>query len=100
LVWCISGSRAFLAFERVGVHTLRHCFADQRATTGGCAASRSARSVSTLSIASSSWAMSCASFSEDRPNSARRVACQLEFQPGDLGLGHHRIARQIGNDLL
>jgi hypothetical protein len=28
------------------------------------------------------------------------VPRQLEFQLGDLGLGHHRIARQIGNHLL
>jgi len=46
-------------------------FLDRRCTIGEAAASRSAWSLSKLSIANSSCSISRVSFSDDRPNSAR-----------------------------
>ena len=63
---------------------------------GGLAASRSAWSVSTLSIAS----FVARQLFRGPAELGASITRQLEFQLGNLSLGHHRIARQIGNDLL
>ena len=69
------------------------------ATAGEAVASRSAWSVSKLSIASSSCSTSRASFSDER-RIGPPVARQLELQLGDLRLCRHRIARHLGDDAL
>jgi hypothetical protein len=57
------------------------------------AASRSAWSPSSVSIANSSWSASRSNFSDEWPNSAPPVTRQLEAQLGDLGLSVGGVLR-------